>query len=218
MSQTEREGASPSPFCKKLQPALDYYDILSLRGRLKKSSSRCFVRKKGHLRDGKGVTAPPPSKRRDLPPFVAQPFLLLLLFRSPLFFSLLLLFLLPPSQKNSPHRTSGRNDGGQLGVGPEAVVPKLSHPRGVRRWAALALSPGAGSPPSAASTSASASSSSPPPTAATGHAAGVDGSGDVYIWGRNDHGQLGIPPGPKREAPARMSILKGWDVRAIACG
>lgn len=62
MSQTEREGASPSPFCKKLQPALDYYDILSLRGRLKKSSSRCFVRKKGHLRDGKGVTAPPPRR------------------------------------------------------------------------------------------------------------------------------------------------------------
>ena len=101
-------------------------------------------------------------------------------------------------------------------------MPKLSHPRGVRRWAALALSPGAGScssaSPSAAASSTpagAAAAAAPPPT---GHAAGVDGSGDVYTWGRNDHGQLGVPPGQKREAPARMSILKGWDVRAIACG
>ena len=136
----------------------------------------------------------------------------------------------PASLSLSPFQiqkiASGRNDGGQLGVGPDAVVPKLSHPRGVRRWAALALSPGAGSsgcsPSSStsattATTSAAATTTAPPPPP-TGHAAGVDGSGDVYTWGRNDHGQLGVPPGAKREAPARMSILKGWDVRAIACG
>lgn len=135
-------------------------------------------------------------------------------FAHPLFF-----FLLVSLSKKPPPSLSlsGRNDGGQLGVGPDAVVPKLSHPRGVRRWAALALSPGPGSSAaSSPSTSVAAAGAAPAPP--TGHAAGVDGSGDVYTWGRNDHGQLGVPPGQKREAPARMSILKGWDVRAIACG
>ena len=185
--------------------------------------------KESDLRAGKGVTVPSSTAR----------FASIWLARFLFFFSLTLFFFLlvslSLSKKTPPSLSlSGRNDGGQLGVGPDAVVPKLSHPRGMRRWAALALSPGPGAPSAAAaSPSVSASSTStsagaagaatappPPPTTPTGHAAGVDGSGDVYTWGRNDHGQLGVPPGQnqKREAPARMSILKGWDVRAVACG
>jgi alpha-tubulin suppressor-like RCC1 family protein len=66
------------------------------------------------------------------------------------------------------------------------------NPAGVRRWATLALGPS--------------------------HAAGIDGDGAVYCWGRADHGQLGTPPGERRDAPARVAILKGWDVRSVACG
>lgn len=97
----------------------------------------------------------------------------------------------------------------------------LSHPRGVSRWAALALSPGPGSSSTSSSNASSSSSSAAAASnpSRSGHAAGIDGSGDVYTWGRNDHGQLGVPPEKsKRDYPMRMSILKGWDVRAIACG
>lgn len=182
--------------------------------------------KESDLRTGKGVTVPSSTAR------FASIWLARFLFFSLTLFFFLLVSLSLPFKKTPPSLSlSGRNDGGQLGVGPDAVVPKLSHPRGVRRWAALALSPGPGAPSAAAASSsalalststsagaAGAATAPPPPTTPTGHAAGVDGSGDVYTWGRNDRGQLGVPPGQKREAPARMSILKGWDVRAIACG
>lgn len=128
------------------------------------------------------------------------------------------LFFFFPSFRlfNNDKNNTGRNDGGQLGVGTQSSTT-LSHPRGVRRWAALALSPGPGSTGSSASSSSSSSTSQSNPS--IGHAAGIDGSGDVYTWGRNDHGQLGVPPETaKRDFPMRMSILKGWDVRAIACG
>jgi len=103
-------------------------------------------------------------------------------------------------------------------VGSQQLSTALSHPRGVTRWAALALSPGPGSNRNA-SPSPSSDSTTTTSTTTSGHAAGIDGSGDVYTWGRNDHGQLGVPPETtKRDFPMRMSILKGWDVRAIACG
>lgn len=50
------------------------------------------------------------------------------------------------------------------------------------------------------------------------HAAGVSGDGECYTWGGNDLGQLGIAPGEARDVPQKMDILRGWDVRAIACG
>ena len=63
----------------------------------------------------------------------------------------------------------------------------------MRRWAALSIS--------------------------GGHAAGVSGSGECFAWGRNDRGQLGAPASAELQpVPARISILRGWDVRAISCG
>lgn len=50
------------------------------------------------------------------------------------------------------------------------------------------------------------------------HSAGVAGDGECYTWGRNDRGQLGVAAGPPKDVPAKMDILRGWDVRAIACG
>ena len=52
-----------------------------------------------------------------------------------------------------------------------------------------------------------------------GHAAGVSGNGECFAWGRNDRGQLGAPACAELQpVPARISILRGWDVRAISCG
>ncbi len=52
-----------------------------------------------------------------------------------------------------------------------------------------------------------------------GHAAGVSGDGECFAWGRNDRGQLGAPASAAAQpVPARIAILRGWDVRAIACG
>ena len=52
-----------------------------------------------------------------------------------------------------------------------------------------------------------------------GHAAGVSGSGECFAWGRNDRGQLGAPASAELQpVPARIGILRGWDVRAISCG
>ena len=50
------------------------------------------------------------------------------------------------------------------------------------------------------------------------HSAGVAGDGECYTWGLNDHGQLGVVAGPSKDVPTKMDILRGWDVRAIACG
>ena len=50
------------------------------------------------------------------------------------------------------------------------------------------------------------------------HSAGVAGDGECYTWGLNDHGQLGVAAGPPKNVPTKMDILRGWDVRAIACG
>ncbi|MCJ1422698.1 hypothetical protein MMC29_000578 [Sticta canariensis] len=50
------------------------------------------------------------------------------------------------------------------------------------------------------------------------HSAGVAGDGECYTWGRNDKGQLGVAAGLPKDVPAKMDILRGWDVRAIACG
>jgi len=191
-------------------PALDYYILLSLRHGSGDDVFSLFQAKEEQHRPGKWGNRPPTAFGEIcFSIFLFAPLPHLFFFSSSSSLSFFLsLFLL--------HLQTGRNDGGQLGVGPDALVPKLSHPKGVRRWAALALSPGAGASASAAANSSSSTSS--PVSSVLGHAAGVDGSGEVYTWGRNDHGQLGVPPGAKREAPARMSILKGWDVRAIACG
>lgn len=51
-----------------------------------------------------------------------------------------------------------------------------------------------------------------------GHAAGVSGQGEVFTWGRNDLGQVGQNVGHDKDVPTKMEILKGWDVRALACG
>ena len=80
---------------------------------------------------------------------------------------------------------------GALGV-PDPAARLPVNPTGVRRWATLALG--------------------------HAHGAGIDGEGGVFCWGRADHGQLGAPPGERRDAPARVAILKGWDVRSVACG
>ncbi len=50
------------------------------------------------------------------------------------------------------------------------------------------------------------------------HAAGVSGDNQTYTWGCNDRGQLGVAAGEPRDVPMKMNILRGWDVRAIACG
>lgn len=48
-----------------------------------------------------------------------------------------------------------------------------------------------------------------------GHAAGVTGQGEVFTWGANDKGQLGAATGPGegKDAPRRMELLVGWDVK-----
>lgn len=51
-----------------------------------------------------------------------------------------------------------------------------------------------------------------------GHAAGVSGDGEVFTWGKNDLGQVGQNVGHDKDVPTKMEILKGWDVRALACG
>ena len=51
-----------------------------------------------------------------------------------------------------------------------------------------------------------------------GHSAGVSGEGECYTWGQNQHGQLGWAAGEAKDVPMKMDILRGWDVRAIACG
>ena len=51
-----------------------------------------------------------------------------------------------------------------------------------------------------------------------GHAAGVSGEGEVFTWGKNDLGQVGQNVGHDKHVPTKMEILKGWDVRALACG
>lgn len=51
-----------------------------------------------------------------------------------------------------------------------------------------------------------------------GHAAGVSGEGEVFTWGKNDLGQVGQNVGHDKNVPTKMEILKGWDVRALACG
>lgn len=51
-----------------------------------------------------------------------------------------------------------------------------------------------------------------------GHSAGVSGEGECYTWGQNEHGQLGWAAGEAKDVPMKMDILRGWDVRAIACG
>lgn len=50
------------------------------------------------------------------------------------------------------------------------------------------------------------------------HAAGVSRDAECYTWGCNDLGQLGYSAGEAKHVPTKMDILRGWDVRAIACG
>lgn len=84
---------------------------------------------------------------------------------------------------------AGHNSHGQLGVGNTADLAEPQSLKVARRWAAISLS---GS-----------------------HAAGVTGQGEVYTWGLNDKGQLGMPTGPgeSMEVPRRMELLVGWNVK-----
>jgi ubiquitin-protein ligase E3 A len=88
----------------------------------------------------------------------------------------------------------GHNSHGQLGVGNTADLAEPQSLKVARRWAAISLG---GS-----------------------HAAGVTGQGEVYTWGLNDKGQLGMPTGPgeSKDVPRRMELLVGWNVKAISCG
>ena len=40
----------------------------------------------------------------------------------------------------------------------------------------------------------------------------------MFTWGKNDLGQVGQNVGHDKDVPTKMEILKGWDVRALACG
>ena len=40
----------------------------------------------------------------------------------------------------------------------------------------------------------------------------------MFTWGQNNLGQIGQCVGQQKEVPTKMEILKGWDVRALACG
>ena len=40
----------------------------------------------------------------------------------------------------------------------------------------------------------------------------------MFTWGKNDLGQIGQNVGHDKDVPTKMEILKGWDVRALACG
>ena len=51
-----------------------------------------------------------------------------------------------------------------------------------------------------------------------GHAAGVSTDAECYTWGCNELGQLGYTAGEAKHVPTKMDILRGWDVKAIACG
>lgn len=88
----------------------------------------------------------------------------------------------------------GRNTHGKLGVPNKASV-EVPTPLKSRRWKSISFG--------------------------EGHAAGVGDGGEVYTWGCNDKGQLGGPGGPEAgswQAPRRMEVLYGWEVRGVACG
>ena len=42
--------------------------------------------------------------------------------------------------------------------------------------------------------------------------------GDVYAWGQNDHGQLGLGDRVDRKVPTVVESLRGRDVHTIAAG
>lgn len=104
-----------------------------------------------------------------------------------------------PAASPPPHRTSaaaclvpraaGCNSNGQLGVGDTADVAEPQSLKVARRWAARSMG--------------------------SSHAAGVTGQGEVYTWGLNDKGQLGSTTGPgeNKDAPKRMELLVGWNVK-----
>ncbi len=71
------------------------------------------------------------------------------------------------------------------------VSENAYHAQVVRHWAALSLG--------------------------DSHAAGVSTDAECYTWGCNDLGQLGYM-GESKQLPTKMDILRGWDVKAIACG
>ncbi len=71
------------------------------------------------------------------------------------------------------------------------VSESAYHAQVVRHWAALSLG--------------------------DSHAAGVSTDAECYTWGCNDLGQLGYM-GESKQLPTKMDILRGWDVKAIACG
>ena len=71
------------------------------------------------------------------------------------------------------------------------VSESARHAQVVRHWAALSLG--------------------------DSHAAGVSTDAECYTWGCNDLGQLGYM-GESKQLPTKMDILRGWDVKAIACG
>lgn len=84
---------------------------------------------------------------------------------------------------------AGRNNAAQLGIGDWTNRSKPHQLRDARRLAALSFG--------------------------ENHAAGVTGSGDIYMWGNNAHGELGLQ-GPSSSAkPTPVPALKGHLVRCV---
>ena len=50
------------------------------------------------------------------------------------------------------------------------------------------------------------------------HGAGVTGAGRVFTWGANASGQLGQAPVGSSGRPEQLAVLRGLDVKALACG
>ena len=94
-----------------------------------------------------------------------------------------------PLTPHPPPPPAGCNAEGQLGVGDTSSIAEPQSLKVARRWAALSMG--------------------------SSHAAGVTGQGEVYTWGLNDKGQLGAAAGPgeSKDAPKRMELLVGWNVK-----
>ena len=50
------------------------------------------------------------------------------------------------------------------------------------------------------------------------HTAALSADGDVYAWGLESSGQLGVPNRPKAPTPTKVEALCGIGVRALSCG
>eukprot|EP00879_Flechtneria_rotunda_P005191 GHRR01005473.1.p1 GENE.GHRR01005473.1~~GHRR01005473.1.p1 ORF type:complete len:1380 (+),score=526.24 GHRR01005473.1:240-4379(+) len=88
----------------------------------------------------------------------------------------------------------GDNARGQLGVPGTPIVLHPQPIQGVGCWATIGLS--------------------------EGHAAGLGCDGQLYTWGANHKGQLGLGERTAgvTDTPAPVSALAGLDVKAVACG